>query len=343
MALTVTQMADLITSTLRDLGRLKLTDLSYSLQDHVAAKQFINKNRIVVDGGTAIQWQVKTDHANNASWEGLYGTVTTEVGESLISGYVDWRHIKTSYAFDEREPAINAGAARIVDLIKDRRGEALTDWAERVEAAFWSSPDASSTVLPYGLPYWIVKNNSTGFNGGAASGYTTVGNINPTTYTRWKNYTAQYTAVSKDDLIPKWRKAATLTNFKPPYKENTPSYNTGDNYAWYMNYDTVAALENLLEAQNENLGKDVASMDGKAMFRGRPCDWVPYLDADTTNPIYGVNWGVFKTYVLKGFFLKELTIPHKPGQPNVSVTYMDTTMNWVCKDRRRQIVLATNT
>ena len=42
----------------------------------------------------------------------------------------------------------------------------------------------------------------------------------------------------------------------------------------YVNEDTMSSLEDLGEAQNENLGRDIASMDGQIIFRRVPIIWV---------------------------------------------------------------------
>ncbi len=173
------------------------------------------------------------------------------------------------------------------------------------------------------------------------SGYTTIG-LNPTTYPRWKNWTYQYTSVTKDDLIRHWRKAATFTNFKPPV-QGIPTFNTGNKYGYYTNYAVVGPLEEALEAQNESLGPDIASQDGKVIFRHMPVTWVPFLESDTTNSVYGINWGDFKTYILQGWWLKETNVPVYPGQHTVSAHFLDCTYQWVAKNRRQCFVLSTGT
>jgi hypothetical protein len=186
---------------------------------------------------------------------------------------------------------------------------------------------------------WIVKNATEGFNGGAPTGYTTIG-LNPTTYPRWQNWTAQYTAVTRDDFIRKARKAATFTNFKPPV-EGIPTFHTGNAFGYYTNYGVIGPLEEALESQNDNLGNDVASKDGQVMFRRTTVTWVPILERDTTNPFYGVNWGSFKTMILNGWWMKETNVPIYPGQHTVSAHFLDSTYNFVARNRRCHFVIAT--
>ena len=84
-------------------------------------------------------------------------------------------------------------------------------------------------------------------------------------------------------------------------------------------------------------------MDGKTMFRKIPVVAVQELENDTTNPVYGINWGEFKTVVLKGWWMKEFMQDHVPGQHTMQAWHCDTTFNYICRNRRRNWVIATNT
>ena len=232
--------------------------------------------------------------------------------------------------------------ARLVNLLQTSRVDAMTDLAELMEGNFWSKPTSSSDNLaPYGVPYWInTTSYSTtgGFNGGRPTGFTDVGGLDPNTYSRWKNWNAQYVAVSKSDLIRKWREAATKTEFKPPV--DGPFSNMKSNWGYYTDYTVLGTLEEILESQNDNLGNDVASKDGNTIFRRIPVEWVPYFHnnsgtGDTTNPIYGINWAVFKPCFLQGEYMKETKVQPHPYQHRTLVSYTDCTMNFSCVDRRR--------
>lgn len=341
--LTAVSDNDLVQTTIRDLGKMRYTDLSSNLQEHTAMQSLLNRNRVIIESGYGIQFDVKIAQTGAAKNTGLFGQDEIAVKDTMIQGQADWRNTTTNYAFDRREMKMNREPSRIVDLVKSRRIDGLISLAELMEANFWGPPVAlTDNVTPWGINTWVVKNATEGFNGGVPSGYTVIGNINPTTYPAWNNYTYQYTSVTKDDLIRGWRKAATKTKFKPTVA-GIPTFNTGDDYGFYTNYGVIGPLEEILESQNDNLGGDVASQDGHTMFRRAHVNWVPFLDADTTNPVYGINWGVFKTYVLAGEWLVETNVPVYPGQHTVSAYFIDATYQWVCLDRRRLMVLSTGT
>jgi hypothetical protein len=339
MGLTAAQIADLVATTQKNLGKMKWTDLMHDLQEFHALPRILKKKKATFQSGTAIQYNVLTDHGDNARNVGLFSVDNVNQRDGMQQAEVPWRHTETSYGFDRRQISMNRSPSKIVDFVKEKRAMSMASLAEKLEENFWTGAVASTdTDTPFGIQYWITTNSSEGFNGGNHSGFASgPANLDCDTYGRWKNWTAQYAAVSKTDLIRKWRKAARFTKFKSPTSH--PDYNTGDKYGFYTNHDVLGTLEEQLETQNDNLGNDIASKDGNVLFHRIPVEWVPFLEDDTTDPVYGINWGVFKPVFLKGEYLRE-DPPHKaPNQHNVMQAFTDLTYNVVCYDRRRLFVL----
>ncbi len=341
-ALLATALNDLVQTTLRDLGKPRWVEIATDVQDHTAVNNLLRKNRVELQSGYGVQWDVMVNHAQSASNVGLGASDNVSIVDTMVQAQADWRNTVASYAFIGQEIDMNREPARIVDLVKERRIACMIALAEIMETNFWGPPVAiTDTVTPWGVNTWIVKNATEGFNGGVPSGYTTIG-LNPTTYPRWNNYTAPYTAVSRDDLIRAWRKAATKTRFKPVV-EGVPSFNTGETHGYYTNYAVVGPLEEALDSVNDNLGPDIAKNDGRTIFRRTPVTWIPLLDRDTTNPIYGIHWGWFKTIILKNWWLKETNVPVYPGQHTMSAHFLDSTYQWVLRNRRESFVISNGT
>ena len=341
MSLTGEQIADLVMSTQRDLGRNKWTDLSHDLQDFVVMPSILKKERIKFSGSTGSEFRVQTATNGSARMTQLYEVDTVNVPDTLTKGYVPWTHATCNYGYDERELEMNASEYKIVDLVKTRRISALGDLAELLETKFWNAPTGTSDdKTPYGVPYYVVKASSAtgGFNGGAPSGHTTVAAISPTTYTRWKNWNVNYTTVAKTDFVKKVRESLVKTQFKSPVPHPSTDFGSARRMI-YTNYDVLQALETLLEQQNDNLGNDLASKDGMTTFRRIPVMYVPYLDADTSNPAYGIDWSTFTTMFLRGEYLKE-SPPTDTAAHRVKNVYVDCTFNWRCHDRRRNWVVS---
>jgi len=340
MAIQAQDIADMVKSTQADLGRLKWTDLGTDKLDFVAFKQLMNKERVIMDDGLAIQWNVVVGNSGGAQEVGLYGVDSTNVSDVLQSAQIPWRHTTATHSYDAREAAMNSGAAKVVDQVTIRRNDALTALPELIESRVWAAPPGSTDTLKmFGVPYWVSWVTSTGaFVGGDPTGHAAgAGGLAAAAFPRCQNWSATYTDVTKIDLMRKWRKASRQTAFKPPVQG--ASYGGMARYGYYTNDSVIGLLEEMLEAQNDNLGNDVASKDGQVMFKRTPVTHVPQLDQRAGNPIYGLDWSNMSFVVLKGWLLKE-SVAVSPTNHNVVNAFIDTSMNLRCTNRRQQFVLA---
>mgnify|MGYP003114576680 FL=1 len=338
-------IADLITTTQRDLGKLRWTDIAYDLQEYVALPMILQKKKVSFQSGQGIQWNVMYKTSGAAKDTGLYETDNVNVADVMTTANIPWRHMTTNYAIERREIAMNTGPAQIVELVRIRRNDAMIDLAKHMEQRFWAKPASSSDNKQiFGVPYWATYNATEGFNGGNPSGFSNgAGDIDSSQndFSQWKNYTAQYATVSSTDLVRKWRRAATFTNFRAPVAGNPYGTGSFSQYGYYTNYNVIGPLEEVLESQNDNLGNDIASKDGKLLFRQVPVTWVPQLEGRNGDPIYGINWSIMKPAFLSGEYMREEGPTAASNQHTVFQTHVDTTMNLMCYDRRRNFVLAT--
>lgn len=349
MPLQATNIADVVVTSLNKLGRLKMTDQMSDYTNTIAVKRIFKTKKATIESGPEVQFNVIFDTNGSARHVPIGYTSRIDIPNVTTVGKMPWRHTTWNWALERRLVAMNSGDSKIVDIAQTQRLAGLGSGILLMERTLWSLPDATTEVdlNPVGIPYFVVKSatatsTNDGFNGTVPSGYTVVANLNPTTYPRWANYAAPYTNISKDDLIRQMRRAHFKTDFMP-LVDGIPVYNTGDDYGIYTNYATVAAIEEILESQNENLGTDVASMDGKASFKRTPLTPVKALDTDTTGVVYLLNWGELGAQALKGEWMREQHFPAELNQPTISATVTDCTWNLACRNRRRQAVLSTGT
>lgn len=338
---------DLANMTLRDLGRFKWTDITSDLQKHVAMNQLIRKSRTDFQSGYEIRWNLMKDHNNSARAVGFYEPDSVDVPDVMDTAQQRWAHYTANCAFDRRELAMNRDPAKIVDLVRTRRIAKMVSLAELLEDDFWSLLATTNVKNLHGAPYYIVwtdnsgTNPNGGFDGSLPGSFTTVANINSDNVTRWKNWCAKYTNVTKTDLVRKMRRAMELVRFTPAVQ--VPQYGSGRfDFGLYTTYDVLGELEELAEAQNDNLGNDIASKDGMTVFRRTPLMWVPWLQQNqpTADPLYGINWSVMKTAVLSGEYMKESGYKISPLSHYVHENHIDNTLNPIVYDRRCQFVLA---
>ena len=355
---------DLIISTLKNFEKLTWTDLVPSLQKHTAMPELLRKKRVEFGSGYGHQFNVRLYSNNAARNVKLNEEDNPTTADVLDTGQINWRHSETHWAIEERIIAMNREPARLVDLLKVSRIDAMTSLAELMETNFWGEPPTNSDeVSPLGIKYWISKDDfnsvgngpptTAGFKGNLPvsdanvdAGHTKVGGLAPSVASgdKWRNWVGKYTNVSKSDLIRKMREASVKTFFKPPV--DGPFSNKSVDHAYYTTYAVVSKMEEILESQNDNLGNDVASKDGLVQFRRNPVIWVPKLDGDVDgssnaiDAIFGLNWSNFKPVFLRGEYMKESRVSPHPLHHRTITQYVDCTYNFLCNDRRSQFVLA---
>lgn len=342
MAITDQDIADLVIGTQKDLGRPDFQQIAQNLTDYELFPVWWKKDRVNFDSGIGIQKTLMNRLPDVARHVGWTEADTPSIQDLLTTLNIPWRHATTHWSYKRQEMLMNRGKSLVTNVVKARRIGALIDMVETVEAAGWTWPSSSDDdTEPYGIPYYVVKGSATpGFNGTVASGHTTCAGVNTTTTPGYKNYTGQYDAITKADLIKKMRTMKRKTGFKSPV--DSPDYfrGKGMRYRVYVNEATLAGLEDVGESQNENLGRDIASMDGVNMaFRGHPLRYVPQLDSDTTDPVYFLDHSTWQVVALAGDFLRESDPIRDPDKHDWFTIYQDVTYNYLCVDRRRNGVL----
>jgi len=314
-------------------------DMQTDLTDHIAVREMWKGRQKKFEGGLDWEFEAQMDHNHSARAVGLYEQDGSSLTDTMKMGKVGIRHVNAHYIYDQRESAFQRGGTAIVDLVQTRYTAMMVSFYELLEEFLWSKPtDSTDTKTPYGIAYWIVKNASEGFNGGNPAGFSDGrAGLSTSTYARWANYTAQYAAVTKEDLIRRLRRAHRRIQFRSPVSHATPSVGGMAN-GIYTNDSVVGLLEEVLESQNMNLGNDIASKDGKVLFKGTPVQYAPKLDADSTNPVYMLDWKWLAVGVMPGWE-NNLSAPYMvPGKHLVRRVDLDASLNMVCTDPRRQTV-----
>lgn len=362
MPATVTpqDVADLVASILPDLDRMNWEQIAQNLQDYEMMSHWMKDDKVVFTDGIAIKKNLLAQLSGAASHTGMTDTDDVDIPDLMDDLTVPWRHAQSKWGYHyQTDILMNSGKSKINDTVKPRRIAAMIDLAEELEAKAWQVPNTTDKLNPYGLPYWVVYNATTGFNGGYPTGpdtvaHTTIAGLSLTDSPKFKNYTANYVSVNKQDLLPKMRTALRKTNFRSPVTKEDMSTPRGNDRRYYTDEVTCSAFETIGEAQNENLGRDlspytagsghggVQDVDGTLTFKKNPIVWVPQLDDTTvfpttvaTNPIYQIDHAVFYPVCLKGDYLREDGPYKAPNQHNMWRTFMDLTYNFICCNRRR--------
>lgn len=344
MGIPFNQIDDAVLLTQNNLiKRGAFVDMQTDLTDHVAVREMWEGRQKKFHGGENWEFQAQIDHNHSAKTVGLYEDDTSALKDTMIDGEVEPRHVNAHYIYDLREKAFQRGGTAIVDLVQTRYTAMKISFFKLLEDILWGKPaDSSDKKTPFGLAYWLTRSTTEGFHGGNPAGFVNGrAGISTQDHSRWANYTAAYKSVSKEDLVRKMRRAYRKSQFRSPVSHATPDLGKMGN-GIYLNDYVIGLLEEMLEDQNMNLGNDIASKDGRTLFKGTPLTYAPKLDDDSQNPIYMLDWKTLAIGVMDGWE-NNLTAPYMvPNKHNVRRVDLDASLNMICTDLRRQAVLIQN-
>lgn len=336
----------------------KFTDISQELQSFVVMPYMLTQKGGLktIDNGLGIEHILMTDFGGRSRFVGEFDEdVMTQI-DFLKKMRVDFTLLTDNMVYTKSEIVVNKGESRINNVFVPRRRALYLRVAHTMEENFFATPNPDDSLSPWGLPYWIVKNATAGFNGGYPTGFTRIGNVNLTEAPTFKNYTDSYTAVSKADLITKMRKAHRRTKWRTPKPMKEFEGDTSNNQIIITCENVVEAFENIGEGQNENLGRDLApynggrnpwagsgmkqNEDGDILFKRKPIIHAELLDSDTTDPVYGLDMDTFHACTYKGENMVLSDFEKAPKQHRVYVAYLDHKHQTICTNRRNNWVIA---
>lgn len=346
MALSLEGIADFVKATLDSHVVDKWVDISMPLQKYYFASRFMDPKKASKQGGVRLNWKLRVANQGTAKVTGLYAVDDTNKVNVLAEAKQGWSFQTVNYIYDVREDAFQEGPNRIIQMMKLNEQGLYNDFYALMETLMWTAPSSSALdpMTPCGIPYWLQKNATLGFTGADPSGWTDgAGGLATATYPKWKNYSGTYVTVSRDDLIEKVVNAMDFTYFMPvkPYAEIGGG---APDYGLCTVHSVLATMRKLLEANNDNLGNEVAwgaKGQGTVNVRGIPVEWVPALDnsesaaVDTSNPFYGINWNKFEWFYRSGQNMVKQPPKQAAHQHLVYERHMDNSGNFVCYDRRQ--------
>lgn len=357
MPITDQDIADLVTTTLNTIKKDNFVDMSQELTEYIVVPYLLTKRGglIVKKGGVGLEVTLMVEHGGRSRFVGEYDEDVIVVVDHLKKMRLFYSLLTDNLAYTRSELLDNRGQERINNVLKPRRRAMYLRVAETMEENFFQTPDADDDLTPWGLKYWIVKNATAGFNGGYAAGFTRVANVNLTEVPQFKNYTAQYTAISKADLVLKMRRAHRKTNWRSPRKDSGVEGDTSQRRLLLTNEDVIEGIENIGEAQNENLGRDIASMtagtnknmgglrqtpDGEILFKRHPVVYARSLDDDTSDPVYGIDMHTFHAMTQQGDNMRLGDFAKAPNQHRVFAAHLDHKHQTICTNRRNNWVIS---
>jgi len=341
MGLQAEQIADVV-EVVKDVERPgTYTLLTTELQKYPAMKQIMASKKRSERGGEQLSFTAMVGSNDSAQTTALFGEIDITQADLFKKGRVPWRHVTNFYLFDEREPELNSSPRDLADIVRGRRTDCMVGLAKKFEIWFWETPtgaEDADDAPPYGVRYWIQRDNTDtdgAFQGGNPAGFAAgCAGLSSTTYPNWANYSVGYEDVGEDDFVKRLRKAGQWCDFENPVV--VPGDRTAS-YGYYTNWTVFDALSEVAKSRNDNLGWDLALQ--APINKGVAIQYVPYLNGDSENPFYGIDWAVFRPTFQRGEWMNETTVPHPGKQHRTVATFVDCSLNYECRDRRRLFVL----
>ncbi len=172
MATPSSTFTEMVSTTLRN----SATDVADNVSKHNALLNIMKKKSKIIslDGGYEIQ--IPLEYAENATYQryGGYDTLNTNASDVVTSAKYDWAQVALHVVSSGRELRQNAGKNAMINLVKTKKANALKTAANNFSVDVYSDGSLSNQIG--GLAN-IIQTNGQG----------TVGGINSTTWTFWRN------------------------------------------------------------------------------------------------------------------------------------------------------------
>lgn len=341
MPLEATDFADLVASTLKNLGPYDtVSNIAQDKQHYEVLSRWFQNYKDTLESGPSIQRNLLVGDGTDGAAE--YNEVTAEDNVNLIDILkqitIPWRHAKTSWMVVRQHVLMNRKPSAIVNYIQKQRDYAMLCFHKVLERKAWGTAPTSSDVLsPWGVRYWVVQNASTGFYGGSPTGDDLIAGINLTLLPvtgQFNNYSGTYAAATPGDLLAKMNTMHRKCGFVSPVTMKEYSSGTGNMQRVYCNETSITGFEQMCMANGDLSLTDISKVNGLQLsFRNHPIKWIPELDAETNNPVYMLDHSTFKPVVLEGDDMFE-TRNMAPRNHNIEQYFVDLSHNYECTNRR---------
>lgn len=323
---------NLYVSTFR-MARKMLIDSIFSI--HNSAFWYMLKQRNGMEpmvGGEYIPYKLEYSKNDRIHWLDKGGTVTLQDFEFMDEARFKWyraaKEILRFWAEDQQ----NAGEAQMINLVQAKISNSIRAFPEDMDSQLTGANDESGSVTanaPPGIQH-LISTDGTG----------TVGEINASTYTWWKNQFIDYdsgttyVATANTPLASDFLNTGldAMMEMKKKCRNKTKLIVTTWEMFKIMRNDLLSYFHWTGDPKYKDLGKLTMVLD----FEGIPVVWsdnIPagymyFLDTDTFKFIYDPRY----------FFTMDPWLPIAL-QPGDKVSYIRLACSFVVKDRRSQGVI----
>ena len=243
-----------------------------------------------VDGGERIQ--IPLMHAQNSTADiyAAYGTLDTTPQDGITAAFYTWAQMSVSISISRKEERQNSGQSRLLSLLESKTMQAevslkellnnccvsgkITTGASSASGQFSARTGRqdSGALGPLPIPALVDANNSRAI---------TIGNINPSTYSFWRNQAASSTATTfagyKQELNAMYNDCSKGVG-------GPPNFILSDQRAWEIYWNALANQERYVIDNQRTI--DILGGSEALKFRGGVWVWDEVVpDAETNADI----------------------------------------------------------
>ena len=168
MSVHTKDILDMLEATRVHTEKETFVDISDDLQEYIVVPYFLTQRGglKIIRGGVGLEQMLMVENGGYSEWVDEFAESTGSIIDHLKKMKVDFCLLTDSVSYTKGELLDNRGEDRIQNIIIPRNRAMRLRIAKTMERDFFGTPSATNTLIPWGLKYWIVKNTSTGFNGG---------------------------------------------------------------------------------------------------------------------------------------------------------------------------------
>lgn len=291
----------------------------------------------------------------------------TPTGQNTLAQLeVPWRYSLVDNVWYDQEVELNSGGdlkTIYKKLAKVKRQTMLTDFWDGVNDALWALPDSTmeggpnSGTKPNSLLCFItigdgVPNTTAvaSFGDGATGTFTTIEQINTTTYPNWDNQRVAYTTATLEaDLEDKFDEMHLRLQWEAPEEGGggTGVVDTSINKMRILTnregYNNIVKIARQARVGGGSSASNFAERGdrGRLYYRGIEIKYISALDSTSICPsgspkFFFVNFSHIRPVFRTGRFLKPKVFEGTVSQPMANAEYRDTWWNLICVNRREQ-------
>lgn len=329
-----------------------LTVIAQAYTRNIFAKILADTSRHYPVSGRSIEWPVLVDYGSGVRFVhwAAEDAVSFEDNVRIASEKVVHGTWNVAWFRQEMLSSINQGvgkkgkAQKLFDLMRSRMIQRQHGVLADMEVRLWSGPSttAEADVYPKSIPWWIQKcasGTDQGFVGGNPSGFTSGrGMISSDTYANYKNYAGLYSEITDEDLVEAMRVSEMETKFEKPESivDDDGALEIPDP-VYYTNKNVILGYRKIMRANLENI-TDAAGPD--PLFNKKSLKYVPYLDNDSSDPIYGIETRDMKLAYQVGDFMHVTGPVQLDQQHNGFVQHWDLSWQTLFSNPRLHSVLS---